>query len=171
MRRVMFGICALALTALVVTQFVWAGPPGPDGAHKVAICHKGEVIVVDAKAVDAHFRNHEDCFADGEASKGDECRCCELVEATNSCDGGCQDEDEVCTEDRDPGECDGAKEEVEGDCVDNSGPCDSNNPCDDDVECGGSVPAERGVCEGGDNDGGDCGSDADCPDAVTCDCD
>jgi len=140
MRRAMFGICALALAALVATQFVWAGPPaGPDGAHKVTICHKsGKIIVVDRKALAAHLA-HGDCEAPG-ATKGADCDCCELSEDGASCDGDCFDDDLRC--DTVAGECT---------CVDDAPPpptlCEDSEDCDGDcpdgLEC---EPLDAGGC-------------------------
>ena len=139
-RAIGFGICAVALTALVVTRFVWAGPPSADADHKVAICHKsGKVLVVDRSALAAHLA-HGDCLAPTGAIKGADCDCCEL-DANGECDGDCFDDDLTCT----------TTEEVVGECVDEAGnaigvDCRSDADCDaeDDEECVGFVPA---TCE------------------------
>ena len=68
MKRIISVVSVLALTSIVVTGFVWAGPP-----HKVTICHNGNVISVSQAAVPAH-EAHGDCRAEG--NSGDKCTCC-----------------------------------------------------------------------------------------------
>ena len=67
-RLVRYGVSVLALTAILVTGFVWAGAP-----HKVTICHNGNVISVARSAVPAH-EAHGDCRTNG--NPGEKCTCC-----------------------------------------------------------------------------------------------
>ena len=67
-RLISFGVCALALTSILVTGFAWAGPP-----KKVTLCHNGNVISVAPSAVPAH-KAHGDCLTKG--NPGDKCTCC-----------------------------------------------------------------------------------------------
>ena len=142
-RLISFGIIALALTAIIATQFVWATPPDDDGDHdKVAICHKGKVIVVDESAVSAHI-GHGDCLAPAGASKGDDCECVSEVpcEDSEDCDGTCPSEFEVCQGFKEGGSCDRD--------IGDPGP---------------------GTCIGGPDDGLDCDEESDCAPGFFCDC-